>query len=435
MVDGVEPFDGSQAPVPDATQLPSIPSTASIQSDPIDDMAAVVIVPRHGEENAIPEMPGLSFWLSTDGPVFTKPLAIASDKTGSVGSFLAQTPGSSSAFSPARRTEDIPSRPKAAAPDRLGLISNPPRDADGGLFPSPSPDDIPILDPVLTALCASPMGTAIRNGVDTAPLPEPHLACVVAMAKPVDVAVAAVTPHRTPIRGPGGVDVMAVTPSTGARSFPAGKDLTQVSLDDGNESSKLILGGPVPKLLQSVPQHTSPEPQAMTQPLPPVLLAPPLRGRTPPPLQVYSRRRSSRRAATMEGEAVASTSPSQPLSPATAFILKMAKTPNGLLPIPHISKRRKKPPPSEAPRRSRRIAGLGVDQPKACPTHLMKRVMRALDLDVDDEKGQLDQQLLEDYAQRFRQHVTPSHTRALAALFGWAPTEEDFVVGPVECVV
>ena len=255
------------------------------------------------------------------------------------------------------------------------------------------------------------------------------------MAKPVDVAVAAVTPHRTPIRGPGGVDVMAVTPSTGARSFPAGKDLTQVSLDDGNESSKLILGGPVPNLLQSVPQHTSPEPQAMTQPLPPVLLAPPLRGRTPPPLQVYSRRRSSRRAATMEGEAVASTSPSQPLSPATAFILKMAKTPNGLLPIPHISKRRKKPPPSEAPRRSRQIAGLGVDQPKACPTHLMKRVMRALDLDVDDEKGQLDQQLLEDYAQRFRQHVTPSHTRALAALFGWAPTEEDFVVGPVECVV
>ncbi|CAD6251607.1 unnamed protein product [Miscanthus lutarioriparius] len=315
VADGVEPFDGSQAPVPDATQLPSIPSTASIQSDPIDDMAAVVIVPRHGEENAIPEMPGLSFWLSTDGPIFTKPLAIASDKTGSVGSFLAQTPGSSSAFSPARRTEDIPSRPKAAAPDRLGLISNPPRDADGGLFPSPSPDDIPILDPVLTALCASPMGTAIRNGVDTAPLPKPHLACMVAMAKPVDVAVAAVTPHRTPIHGPGGVDVMAVTPSTGARLFPAGKDLTQVSLDDGNESSKLILGGPVSKLLQSVPQHTSPEPQVMTQPLPPVLLAPPLRGRTPPPLQVYSRRRSSRRVATMEGEAVASTSPSQPLGP------------------------------------------------------------------------------------------------------------------------
>ena len=56
----------------------------------------------------------------------------------------------------------------------------------------------------------------------------------------------------------------------------------------------------------------------------------------------------------MEGEAIASTSSSQPLSPATAFILEMSKTPNGILLIPHISKRRKKPtPPSEDPRRSR----------------------------------------------------------------------------------
>jgi hypothetical protein len=40
--------------------------------------------------------------------------------------------------------------------------------------------------------------------------------------------------------------------------------------------------------------------------------------------------------------------------------------------------------------------------------------MRALDLDANDVKEQLDQQLLDDYAQRFRQHVTASHTRALA---------------------
>jgi len=65
----------------------------------------------------------------------------------------------------------------------------------------------------------------------------------------------------------------------------------------------------------------------------------------------------------------------------------------------------------------------------------MKHVMRALDLDVDDVKEQLDEQLLDDYAQRFRQHVTPSHMRALVALFGWAPTEEDYVVEPVECLV
>jgi hypothetical protein len=116
-----------------------------------------------------------------------------------------------------------------------------------------------------------------------------------------------------------------------------------------------------------------------------------------------------------------------------AFILKLSKTPNGLLPIPYISKRRKKlvPPPSEGPRRSRWIAGMDVEKPEVCPTHLKKRVMRALDLNVEEEREHLDH----DYAQRFCQHAISSHTRALAALFGWAPTEEDYVVRPVECLV
>ena len=64
-----------------------------------------------------------------------------------------------------------------------------------------------------------------------------------------------------------------------------------------------------------------------------------------------------------------------------------------------------------------------------------KRVMRALYMNVEDEKEHLDQQLLDDYAQHFCQHVTSSHMRALAALFGWAPIVEDYVVGPVECLV
>ena len=57
------------------------------------------------------------------------------------------------------------------------------------------------------------------------------------------------------------------------------------------------------------------------------------------------------------------------------------------------------PPPSEAPRRSRRLAGMGVEKPEVCPVHLKKRVMRALDLDVDDDREHLSQQLLDDYAQ------------------------------------
>ena len=56
-------------------------------------------------------------------------------------------------------------------------------------------------------------------------------------------------------------------------------------------------------------------------------------------------------------------------------------------------------------------------------------------MNVEDEKEHLDQQLLDDYGQHFCQHVTSSHTRALATFFGWAPIEEDYVVGPVECLV
>jgi hypothetical protein len=78
---------------------------------------------------------------------------------------------------------------------------------------------------------------------------------------------------------------------------------------------------------------------------------------------------------------------------------------------------------------------MDVEKPEVCPTHLKKRVIRALDLNVEEDREHLDQQLLDDYAQRFRQHVISSHTRALAALFGWAPTEEDYVVRPVECLV
>ena len=118
-----------------------------------------------------------------------------------------------------------------------------------------------------------------------------------------------------------------------------------------------------------------------------------------------------------------------PLSPAAAFISKLSKTPRGLLPTPHINKRRKnlRPPQSEAPRRSRRVAGLAPQAPEICPVHLKKRVMRALDLNVGDttqDKEQLSQDLLDEYAKRFSQS-SGSHVKALAALFGLTPPEED----------
>lgn len=378
-------IDGQQAPVPEATQPPSLPSTASVPLGPIDDMAATIIVPRFWEGYAIPEMLRCSFELSDVDADSMVQVAAASEAPEIMGSALAHASGLPSGFSPVCQHINSHNSPDATVPELLDPISSPPRCVREGLSSSPLMDDIPLLAPVLTALCASPMGTADEIGVAMAPLQVPPL------AESVDVAVAAVAPHRTSLRGSGDVDVTAATPSTGA----------QLPSDDGHQE-----GGRSSAVFQM--------------------------GESTPSLQVYSRRRfkgSSRN--------IGATSPSQPLSPTTAFIQKIAKSPNGLLPIPHISKRRKKkiPPPSEAPRRSRRIAGLGAEKPMACPTHLLKRLMRALDLEVDDEKVQLDQQLLDDYARRFSQHVTPSHTRALAALFGRTPTEDDFAVGMVDCPV
>jgi len=103
----------------------------------------------------------------------------------------------------------------------------------------------------------------------------------------------------------------------------------------------------------------------------------------------------------------------------------------------HINKRRKNMllPPSEAPRRSRRIAGMGVERQEVCPPYLKKKVMRALDMDVQLDREQFDQKVLEDYAQRFRHPLPSSHSRALAALFGWAHPDDDALGKLVECRV
>lgn len=53
--------------------------------------------------------------------------------------------------------------------------------------------------------------------------------------------------------------------------------------------------------------------------------------------------------------------------------------------------------------------------------------MRALDLNVGDttqDKEQLSQDVLDEYAKRFSQS-SGSHVKALAALFGLTPPEED----------
>ena len=104
------------------------------------------------------------------------------------------------------------------------------------------------------------------------------------------------------------------------------------------------------------------------------------------------------------------------------------------MPIPHISKRRKKKlePPSKEPRRSRLIAGFTMETSKVCPTHLKKQVMRALGMDIEEKREKISQQILGDYTRSFKQPLPSSHTKALAALFGWALPEADYAAELVD---
>ena len=56
-------------------------------------------------------------------------------------------------------------------------------------------------------------------------------------------------------------------------------------------------------------------------------------------------------------------------------------------------------------------------------------------MDVEEEREQISQQILDDYARRFKQPLPSSHTKALAALFGWALPEADYATDLVECNV
>ena len=79
--------------------------------------------------------------------------------------------------------------------------------------------------------------------------------------------------------------------------------------------------------------------------------------------------------------------------------------------------------------------GFPATTSEVCPSHLKKQVMRALDLNVDDERAQISQQALDEYVQCFKQPMPTSHSKALAALFGWALPEAVSAADLVECIV
>jgi len=67
-----------------------------------------------------------------------------------------------------------------------------------------------------------------------------------------------------------------------------------------------------------------------------------------------------------------------------AFISKLSRRTAGLLPVPAISKRRKKTlPPGETPRRSRCLAGVVPELQPADWARRSKKVMRSLEIIIE----------------------------------------------------
>jgi hypothetical protein len=101
------------------------------------------------------------------------------------------------------------------------------------------------------------------------------------------------------------------------------------------------------------------------------------------------------------------------------FLNQVSKAIGSVLPTPKTTKRRKDKQSNSAikPRRSRRLAGLKIEQCQPAITKSRKAVMKALEL--DGEEGQHMQQLQEKYALKFLKSLFAAQVQALAALFGW----------------
>ena len=117
-------------------------------------------------------------------------------------------------------------------------------------------------------------------------------------------------------------------------------------------------------------------------------------------------------------------SPLTPLEARTAFLDKLTRRAEGLLPVPAIHKRRRKSQlTSETPRRSRRLAGSAVEfQLGDLETRTRKKVMRALDI-IGENEG-ITPQAQDEYAKLFGHRPSASHIQAMTALFSWSLPED-----------
>ncbi|CAD6204738.1 unnamed protein product [Miscanthus lutarioriparius] len=232
-----DPIDGANSAAPEATQAAAsqpvepeatrVPSLSPASSLPvaIDDPAALVILPGLANEDLIPQTPGFPFWLSEAGPASSVRLDenLSNDTWWAKDGTTAQSPGD-------RPAGPLLSGPHSSrGPDQPGLTSH--VISGAGLLASPSLDEAPTQAPGGHFSCEDLFQKAATygggDGVAAAPLPEPLLASVEALAGPAGVDVLAVTPHRTSALGPGCVEVMAETPPAATRRSPSGKAILE----------------------------------------------------------------------------------------------------------------------------------------------------------------------------------------------------------------
>jgi hypothetical protein len=100
------------------------------------------------------------------------------------------------------------------------------------------------------------------------------------------------------------------------------------------------------------------------------------------------------------------------------FISRLSNQITRVLPVPK-SVRRQSSTPLAVPRRSRRVAGVGVEfKIQDWGKRSKKQAMVALNIIKDNEE--FSRQALDDYAKLFKHTLSRSHVQALAALFGWS---------------
>ena len=130
----------------------------------------------------------------------------------------------------------------------------------------------------------------------------------------------------------------------------------------------------------------------------------------------------------------ASPSPPPPPSGAKDFIDKLTRPAGGILRAPVRRPRQGKASGTEViPRRSRRVAGAGVERLPTPPpaTQGKKRILKELGIVKADEAVTIRPEDLDEYARVFSKGLSEVQVTAMAALFGWSRPLELLQGGPI----